>query len=140
MTGKGLTKLFAAALLLVASAPVVRASDGHRPSRESVQLGPRPFYLVEGMDGGWLKDRLMQCQNGPFYRTDFSIGHRGGALLFPEHSDVAYRGGARMGAGIVECDVTFTKDRNLVCRHDECDLATSTNIVTTPLNKKCTVP
>ncbi len=140
MTGKGLTKLFAAALLLVASAPVVRASAGHRPSRESVQLGPRPFYLVEGMDEGWLKDRLMQCQNGPFYRTDFSIGHRGSALLFPEHSDVAYRGGARMGAGIVECDVTFTKDRNLVCRHDECDLATTTNIVTTPLNKKCTVP
>jgi glycerophosphoryl diester phosphodiesterase len=27
-----------------------------------------------------------------------------------------------MGAGIIECDVTFTKDRELVCRHDQRDL------------------
>ncbi len=46
-----------------------------------------------------------------------------------------------MGAGIVECDVTFTKDGELVCRHSECDLHTPTNIVTVPeLNQKCTVP
>lgn len=113
---------------------------GQKKQDDSVQLGPRPFYLVQGMDEGKLKDRLMECENGPFYRTDFSIAHRGGALQFPEHSDVAYRGGARMGAGIVECDVTFTKDGELVCRHSECDLATTTNIVATPLNDKCTVP
>ena len=101
-----------------------------------MQLGPRPFYLVEGMDEGKLKDRLMQCKDGPFYRTDFSIGHRGAALQFPEHSDVSYRAGARMGAGIVECDVAFTKDGELVCRHSECDLHTTTNIVATPLNNK----
>jgi glycerophosphoryl diester phosphodiesterase len=109
-------------------------------SNDSVQLGPRPFYLVQGMDVGKLKDRLMQCENGPFYRTDFSIAHRGGALLFPEHSDTAYRGGARMGAGIVECDTTFTQDGELVCRHSECDLHTTTNIVATDLNNQCTVP
>ena len=34
-----------------------------------------------------------------------------------------------MGAGIVECDVTFTADGELVCRHAECDLHTTTNIV-----------
>ncbi len=45
-----------------------------------------------------------------------------------------------MGAGIVECDVTFTSDGELVCRHDECDLATTTNIVNTPLNNQCTKP
>ena len=107
---------------------------------DAIQLGPRPFYLVQGMDEGKLKDRLMQCEKGPFYRTDFSIGHRGAAMQFPEHSDAAYRAGARMGAGIVECDVTFTKDGELVCRHSECDLATTTNIVATPLNNQCTVP
>jgi glycerophosphoryl diester phosphodiesterase len=90
-----------------------------------------PFYLVEGMDEGKLKDKLTSCENGPFYRTDFSIGHRGAALQFPEHTDVAYKAGARMGAGIVECDVTFTKDGELVCRHDKCDLHTTTNIVAT---------
>lgn len=113
---------------------------GQKKDDGSVQLGPRPFYLVQGMDEGKLKNRLLRCQDGPFYRTDFSIGHRGAALQFPEHSDVAYRAGARMGAGIVECDVTFTKDGELVCRHSECDLATTTNIVATPLNAKCTVP
>ena len=45
------------------------------------------------------------------------------------------------GAGIVECDVTFTKDRQLICRHDQCDLHTTTDVVTRPdLNAKCTTP
>ena len=113
---------------------------GQKKNDPSIQLGPRPFYLVEGMDEGKLKDRLMSCENGPFYRTDFSIGHRGAALQFPEHTRESYAAGARMGAGIIECDVTFTKDGELVCRHDECDLHTSTNIVATELNNKCSVP
>jgi glycerophosphoryl diester phosphodiesterase len=111
---------------------------GAKPQR--IQLGPRPFYLVEGMDEGALKNRLSACKAGPFRRTDFSIGHRGAALEFPEHSKEAYSAGALMGAGIVECDVTFTADGELVCRHAECDLHTTTNIVATPLNGKCSVP
>jgi glycerophosphoryl diester phosphodiesterase len=110
------------------------------PGRDAVQLGPRPFYLVKGMDDGPLKSKLLSCQNGPFKRTDFSIAHRGAPLQFPEHTREAYEAGARMGAGIVECDVTFTRDGELVCRHDECDLHTTTNIVTTELNNKCTSP
>jgi glycerophosphoryl diester phosphodiesterase len=43
-----------------------------------------------------------------------------------------------MGAGIVECDTTFTKDGHLVCRHAENDLHTTTNILVTPLAEKCT--
>jgi glycerophosphoryl diester phosphodiesterase len=92
------------------------------------------------MDEGKLKKKLKQCAKGPFYRTDFSIGHRGAALQFPEHTKESYEAGARMGAGIVECDVTFTKDKELVCRHSECDLHTTTNIVATDLNAKCSVP
>jgi glycerophosphoryl diester phosphodiesterase len=45
-----------------------------------------------------------------------------------------------MGAGILECDVTFTRDRELVCRHAQCDLHTTTNILDTPLAAKCSVP
>ena len=45
-----------------------------------------------------------------------------------------------MGAGIVECDVTFTKDLELVCRHAQSDLHTTTNILVTPLAGKCTQP
>jgi glycerophosphoryl diester phosphodiesterase len=138
------TTTLAMALAMATTTLFVSAAHADRGGRfsddDSVQLGPRPFYLVQGMDDGKLKDRLMQCENGPFYRTDFSIAHRGGALLFPEHSDTAYRGGARMGAGIVECDTTFTKDGELVCRHSECDLHTTTNIVATGLNEQCTEP
>src|SRR5262249_13816487 len=113
--------------------------EGHR-HRSAIQVGPRPFYLVDGLEDGRLKDKLSHCKDGPFVRTNFSIGHRGAALQFPEHSKEAYEAGARMGAGIVECDTTFPKDGGRRCRPDQCDPATTTDIVTTPLNAKCTKP
>lgn len=124
------------------------AGDSHhgfdrdfRQEKFSVQLGPRPFYLVRDMDEGRLKDKLASCSEGPFQKTDFSIGHRGAAMQFPEHTEESYRAAARMGAGIVECDVTFTKDRELVCRHSQCDLHTTTNILAIPaLAAKCSEP
>jgi glycerophosphoryl diester phosphodiesterase len=112
----------------------------HRADRQAVQLGDRPFYLLDGMDNSRLKQKLQRCENGPFHPTDFSIGHRGAPLQFPEHTKESYEAAARQGAGIVECDVTFTKDGELVCRHAECDLHTTTNIVDTPLNSQCSVP
>lgn len=123
--------------LLIAGVPAAWSSH---ESGQAVQLGTRPYYLIQGMDDGKLKKRLQSCANGPFRKTDFSIGHRGAALQFPEHTRESYEAGARQGAGIVECDVTFTKDGELVCRHAECDLHTTTNIVDTPLNDKCTTP
>src|SRR5437762_1326865 len=111
-----------------------------RAERLNVQVGVRPFYLVEGMDDSALKDRLKQCEAGPFHTSRFSISHRGAPLEFPEHSHESYEAAHRMGAGIIECDVTFTRDGELVCRHSECDLHTTTNIVATPLNQSCTVP
>jgi glycerophosphoryl diester phosphodiesterase len=106
----------------------------------SIQVGVRPMFLVSGMDDSQLKRRLLQCSDDLVRRTKFSIAHRGAPLQFPEHTKEAYEAGARQGAGIVECDVTFTSDGQLVCRHDECDLHTTTNIVDTPLNASCTVP
>lgn len=114
--------------------------DRKRHTTAPVQLGPRPFYLIDKMEKSDLKDALKACQNGPFYKTDFSIGHRGAALQFPEHTQESYEAAARMGAGIVECDVTFTKDKELVCRHSQCDLHTTTNILETDLAGKCSIP
>jgi len=107
---------------------------------DSIQLGERPFYLVEGMDEGALKQKLLQCKDGPFRRTDFSIGHRGGALQMPEHTKEAYEAGTRQGAGIVECDVTFTTNGDFVCRHADNDLAFTTNILVTTLASRCVKP
>ncbi len=107
-----------------------------------VQLGPRPYYLVDQMAPSPLKYRLQHCANSKekFKPSDFSIGHRGAPLQFPEHTRESYLAAARMGAGILECDVTFTQDRELVCRHAQCDLHTTTNIVATDLAAKCSVP
>jgi glycerophosphoryl diester phosphodiesterase len=116
-----------------------RADDHPQPS-SSVQLGPRPFFLLTELEDGSLKRQLQQCSAGPFKRSDFSIGHRGAALQFPEHTKESYEAGARMGAGILECDVTFTKDKQLVCRHAQNDLHTTTNILVTPLAGTCLKP
>ena len=107
-----------------------------------VSLGPRPYYLIDNMTDSGLKRKLQSCENGPFSVTTFTIGHRGGGTLqFPEETIQSEQAGARMGAGILECDVSFTADRGLVCRHSLCDLHTTTNILLHPeLAKKCTVP
>jgi len=107
----------------------------------NIQLGTRPDYLIEDMADGALKTKLASCKDGAFYRTDFSIGHRGAPMQYPEHTKESYIAAARMGAGIVECDVTFTNDKELVCRHSQCDLHTTTNILAIPeLAAKCSVP
>src|SRR5262245_57980558 len=112
-------------------------NQGKRENPQNIQVGPRPYYLVEDMDPSPLKHKLRQCSEKPLLKTDFSIGHRGAALQFPEHTKESYTAAARMGAGIVECDVTFTKDKQLVCRHAQNDLHTTTNILETPLAKTC---
>nr|WP_310203137.1 glycerophosphodiester phosphodiesterase family protein [Ancylobacter sp. 3268] len=100
-------------------------------------VGPRPFHLVDTMKEGPLKDQLAQCK-GPFTTKNFSISHRGAPLQFPEHTREGYLAAARMGAGVIECDVAFTKDRELVCRHAQCDLHTTTDILARPeLAAKC---
>ncbi|KAL8726384.1 MAG: hypothetical protein Q9166_006735 [cf. Caloplaca sp. 2 TL-2023] len=107
----------------------------------SVQLGPRPYYLVDDMDQGPLKIKLQSCSEGPFQTSDFVFAHRGAPLQFPEHTAESYSAARRMGAGVIECDVAFTKDKQLVCRHAQCDLHTTTDILNrTDLASKCTTP
>ena len=129
---------------LASATPDADAYRGHDDANRggSVQLGPRPFFLVNDMSDSPLKQELQACTNRrrSFERTDFSIGHRGASMQFPEHTKESYEAAARMGAGIVECDVTFTKDKELVCRHAQNDLHTTTNILATPLASRCVKP
>jgi len=112
-------------------------SENTESATINIQLGPRPFFLVDDMEDSALKTELQACANGPFMKSDFSIGHRGAAMQFPEHTKESFEAAARMGAGILECDVTFTQDKELVCRHSQCDLHTTTNILATDLANKC---
>jgi glycerophosphoryl diester phosphodiesterase len=123
------TKAASIAALAMLSTPAIA---------DTIELGPRPYYLIDQMAEGPLKEKLEACIGLPLKKTDFSIGHRGAPLQFPEHTVESYKAAALMGAGIMECDVTFTKDKELVCRHAQNDLHTTTDILATDLAGKCT--
>lgn len=125
-----------------AAQPASAPADAKLFGASPVQLGPRPFFLVDDMQDGALKRDLQRCAaTRPLYRpSQFSIGHRGAPMQFPEHTRESYVAAARMGAGVLECDVAFTRDKELVCRHAQNDLHTTTNILATPLAAKCTRP
>jgi len=122
------------------SAPVFAAAVvfAHSAFAADMELGPRPAWLVSQMEDSPLKEKLESCLGQPAKRSLFSISHRGAPLQFPEHTQEGYEAAGRMGAGILECDVTFTKDKELVCRHSQNDLHTTTNILATELAGKCT--
>lgn len=107
---------------------------------DGTTYGPRPFYLIDRMEDGPLKDKLASCTDQTPAMSKFSVGHRGAPLQFPEHTVEANVAAARMGAGILECDVTFTADKELVCRHAQNDLHTTTDILASDLAAKCTTP
>lgn len=108
-------------------------------------LGPndltqRPYQLIDALPDGALKSKLQSCKGQPLKRSDFSIAHRGAPLMYPEHSVQSNKAAAQMGAGVFECDVTFTEDLELVCRHSQNDLASTTNILSTDLAATCITP
>ena len=107
---------------------------------EAVVLGDRPSSLVAQLPDGDLKTRLETCDISAVRPQPFSIAHRGAPFEFPEHSVEGYEAAASQGAGVIECDVTFTSDRELVCRHSQCDLHTTTDILATDLAQSCSVP
>ena len=125
-----------ATLLMAASASLsANAGDVVAPHPD-----PRPVALVAGLDDGPLRRELAACTDDPVRRTSFSLGHRGAPLHYPEHTRESYVAAAAMGAGIIECDVTFTRDKQLVCRHAQDDLHTTTDILLTPLAARCVQP
>ncbi len=136
--GGPVTVWFRWLLVCAMVAPMLPRAEVPATWREDV--GARPARLVNDMDDGPLKQTLSQCRDGAFHRTAFSIGHRGAPLGYPEHTRESYLAAARQGAGILECDVTFTRDRQLVCRHSQCDLQSTTNILMTDLAATCREP
>ncbi|MFW3613496.1 glycerophosphodiester phosphodiesterase family protein [Billgrantia antri] len=122
-------------------------NDALLEAARQVTLGPRPLFLTHDMSEETerereLKAELLECatRHTDWQPSALSIAHRGAPLQFPEHTLESYLAGAQGGAGILECDVTFTSDNELVCRHSQCDLHTTTNIVETELAEKCSVP
>jgi glycerophosphoryl diester phosphodiesterase len=129
-----------------ASRRCVRSRNRVRPRRYRRSAGsagparPAPIYLVDDLGDGPLKDKLKQSQSGPFLKSGFSIGHRGTPLQFPEHTRQS--ASRRRAWAPVSWNATSPSPRTaLVCRHDQCDLHTSTDILSKPaLAAKCATP
>ena len=68
-----------------------------KPKRINVQVGDRPYYLVEDMDEGPLKQKLKSCYEKDQRQSDFVIGHRGAPLQYPEHTKESYLAAIRQG-------------------------------------------
>lgn len=126
--------LLASTVLTALAAPVL--ADGP----DFMSYGPRPAYLIDQMQDSDLKETLTACLDQEIEASPFSIGHRGAPLQFPEHTVESNVAAAQMGADILECDVTFTADLELVCRHAQNDLHTTTNIVVSDLADTCVTP
>jgi len=73
----------AAVLTALPCNSLVFSADSNNGAARNIQVGPRPYFLVEDLDPGPLKTILQQCSDKPLKKTDFSIGHRGAALQFP---------------------------------------------------------
>ncbi|CAO3405014.1 glycerophosphodiester phosphodiesterase family protein [Azospirillum palustre] len=127
-------RLFAPVFFMAMAFPAGAASAA------TVEVGPRPYFLIDQIRNPELKAKLEACADKPLEKKLFSIAHRGAPMQFPEHTLQSYRAAARMGVGIQECDVAFTADKQLVCRHAQNDLHTTTNILATDLARKCTKP
>lgn len=126
--------------LATGAALALLSTTAFAEATQPIEVGVRPLYLIDKMQDGELKDKLMSCAGQPVRQTQFSIGHRGAPLMFPEHTVESNMAAARQGAGVLECDVTFTADKELVCRHAQNDLHTTTNILVSDLADKCTTP
>jgi glycerophosphoryl diester phosphodiesterase len=118
---------------------ILIALGGCAATIQENQVDPtdRALQLSVDLPFGPLKRQLQSCADMPFYKTEFSIAHRGAPLGYPEHTREGYVAAAAMGAGVIECDVTFTKDLALVCRHSQCDLHRTTNILQTRHANNC---
>jgi glycerophosphoryl diester phosphodiesterase len=72
--------LFVSGPLVTGQTETGRRASGRHQRVDSVQLGPRPFFLINDMSDGRLKWQLQSCTDGPYEQTAFSIGHRGACL------------------------------------------------------------
>jgi glycerophosphoryl diester phosphodiesterase len=120
--------------------PMRDCPDLEAPPGADPEPGARPRDLAARLAPGALRDRLLSGTDEGFRASKLAIGHRGAPLRYPEHTRESYLAAARTGAGVIEADVTFTRDLELVVRHSQCDLHSTTNVLQTPLAARCATP
>ena len=88
-------KIFMRQILMLAFAAVLTSftnpsmaapaddSKEHRAKLQNVQVGPRPYFLVDDLDPGSLKKSLQQCADKPLRKTDFRSAIAAPRCSFP---------------------------------------------------------
>src|SRR6185312_7633676 len=85
--------------------------------------------LAFGLSGG---ARVAQAHGGHGRRRrPIIIGHRGAPAYRPEHTVGSYTLAIEMGADYIEPDLVFTKDGQLVARHEP-DITATTDVASRP--------
>ena len=82
VTMLALTLFVGLAAALPAPASLQRSQKRAGQSPINVELGPRPYYLVDDMDDGPLKEKLESCAENEVTTSQFSISHRGAPLMW----------------------------------------------------------
>lgn len=106
-------------------------------SVDIIEFGLWFFYLIDQMSDGDFKDKLQVCVGQFLWKIDFLIGYCGVLMQFFEYMFESYCVVVVMGVGILECDVIFIKDYELVCCYVQDDLYISMNILVSGLVFKC---
>lgn len=95
--------------ILCLGATAIAAPSSNDSSRDGLKvkpikqiaLGPRPYWLVDQMDEGPVKEKLASCSEKKMKPSAWSIGHRGGGTLqFPEHSTDSIVAGVSIAPGL----------------------------------------
>ena len=101
-------------------------------SRRSMLAGSGAALAALGLPAGAPASRR-GGQNGGRRRRGLPIviGHRGSPAYRPEHTIASYTLAIEMGADYIEPDLVFTKDGQLVVRHEP-DIGATTNVADHP--------
>ncbi len=107
-------------------------------SRRSMLTGSGAALLGLGLPGGAVasSSRGHRGRHGGGHghgrgRRPIVIGHRGAPAYRPEHTLASYTLAIEMGADFIEPDLCFTKDGELVARHEP-DIGGTTNVADHP--------
>lgn len=89
------------------------APDTQIEDVDSFDLGTSDAILDQG-------DDMKAPFTDSFFLSDkfLNIAHRGGGLLAPEETLIAYQNAVDLGADVIECDVHATSDGVIICMHD----------------------
>jgi glycerophosphoryl diester phosphodiesterase len=101
-------------------------------SRRSMLAGSSAALAALGLPTGAAASRRGGHDGGRRRRgLPIVIGHRGSPAYRPEHTIASYTLAIEMGADYIEPDLVFTKDGQLVARHEP-DIGATTNVADHP--------